>query len=161
MSNLNILGISGSLRAKSVNLAALKACGEVMPAGMSLKIAALDDLPMYNFDLQEKGWPAAVQSLRDAMAAADGVIFACPEFNWTISAPLKNAIDWLSRFPAGQQPFQNKPIALISATGGPLGGFTQKAGHGDSAFPRSRADLTSRDSRGVERQCGHARYRFL
>ena len=76
MSNLNILGISGSLRAKSVNLAALKACGEVMPAGMSLKIAALDDLPMYNFDLQEKGWPAAVQSLRDAMAAADGVIFA-------------------------------------------------------------------------------------
>jgi len=122
MSNLNILGISGSLRAKSVNLAALKACGEVMPAGMSLKIAALDDLPMYNFDLQEKGWPAAVQLLRDAMAAADGVIFACPEFNWTISAPLKNAIDWLSRFPAGQQPFQNKPIALISATGGPLGG---------------------------------------
>ena len=93
-----------------------------MPAGMSLKIAQIGDLPIYNQDVQEAGWPASVERLRSEVAAADAVLYATPEYNWTIGAPLKNAIDWLSRFPAGQQPFQNKPIALISATGGPLGG---------------------------------------
>jgi chromate reductase, NAD(P)H dehydrogenase (quinone) len=66
--------------------------------------------------------PESVQKLRDHMASADGLFISAPEFNWTISAPLKNMIDWVSRFPAGQQPFFQKPVAILSATMGPLGG---------------------------------------
>ena len=120
MSTYSILGLCGSLRAKSLNLAALKAAAEVMPAGMTLTIATIDDLPIYNQDVQDKGWPAAVERLRAQMAAADGVIMASPEYNWSVGAPLKNVIDWLSRYK--EQPFQNKPVAMVSATGGPVGG---------------------------------------
>jgi chromate reductase len=122
MTKLKIVGICGSLRAKSFNLSALHAAGSLMPEGMSMEIAPLHDLPMYNADLQEKGMPESVQKLRDVMASADGLMIAAPEFNWTISAPLKNMIDWVSRFPAGQQPFFQKPVAIVSATMGPLGG---------------------------------------
>ena len=122
MTKLKIVGICGSLRAKSFNLSALHAAGSLMPEGMSMEIAPLHDLPMYNADLQEKGMPESVQKLRDIMASADGLMIAAPEFNWTISAPLKNMIDWVSRFPAGQQPFLQKPVAIVSATIGPLGG---------------------------------------
>jgi chromate reductase len=122
MTKLKIVGICGSLRAKSFNLSALETAGGLMPEGMSLEIAPLHDLPMYNADLQDKGMPASVQKLRDVMASADGIILAAPEFNWTISAPLKNMIDWISRFPAGQQPFFQRPLAILSATMGPLGG---------------------------------------
>jgi chromate reductase len=117
---LSILGMCGSLRAKSLNLAALKAAGEVMPAGMTLNIVKFDDLPMYNQDVQDAGWPAAASRLRDQIAAADAVLLANPEYNWSVGAPLKNVIDWVSRFK--DQPFQNKPVAMISATGGPVGG---------------------------------------
>ena len=122
MTKLKIVGICGSLRAKSFNLSALVAAGSLMPEGMTLEIAPLHDLPMYNADLQEKGMPESVQKLRDVMASADGLILAAPEFNWTISAPLKNMIDWISRFPAGQQPFSQMPLAILSATTGPMGG---------------------------------------
>ena len=122
MTKLKIVGICGSLRAKSFNLSALETAGGLMPEGMTLEIAPLHDLPMYNADLQEKGMPESVQKLRDIMASADGLMIAAPEFNWTISAPLKNMIDWVSRFPAGQQPFLQKPVAIVSATMGPLGG---------------------------------------
>ena len=117
---LSILGLCGSLRAKSLNLAALKAAGEVMPAGMTLTIANFDDMPIYNQDVQDQGWPAPASRVRDQIAAADAVLMATPEYNWTVGAPLKNVIDWMSRFK--DQPFQNKPVAMISATGGPVGG---------------------------------------
>lgn len=120
MANYSILGICGSLRAKSLNMAALKAAGELMPAGMTMKIATIGDLPIYNQDVQEAGWPAPSDRLRAEVAAADGVLFSTPEYNWTVGAPLKNAIDWLSRYK--EQPFQDKPMAMISATGGPVGG---------------------------------------
>ena len=120
MSTYSILGLCGSLRAKSLTLAALKAAAEVMPAGMTLTIATIDDLPIYNQDVQDKGWPAPAERLRAQVAAADGVIMASPEYNWSVGAPLKNVIDWLSRYK--EQPFQNKPVAMVSATGGPVGG---------------------------------------
>lgn len=120
MSTYSILGLCGSLRAKSFNLAALKAAGDVMPAGMTLTIATFDDMPIYNQDVQEKAWPASVLRVRDQVAAADAVIMASPEYNWSVGAPLKNVIDWLSRHK--EQPFQNKPVAMVSATGGPVGG---------------------------------------
>ena len=115
-----VLGICGSLRQRSFNLAALKAAGELMPAGLRLEITGIGDLPMYNADVQEKGFPAAATRLRDEILAADALLFASPENNWSVSACLKNAIDWMSRFQP--QPFQNKPAAVFSATGGPVGG---------------------------------------
>lgn len=115
-----VLGICGSLRQKSFNMAALRAAGELMPPALKLRITSIADLPMYNADVQEKGFPASVVKLRDEIFAVDALLFACPENNWTVPACLKNAIDWMSRFE--QQPFQNKPAAVFSATGGPVGG---------------------------------------
>jgi chromate reductase len=118
--SFKVLGFCGSLRQKSYNLIALKTAAEVMPASMKLEITSFIDLPMYNFDVQEKGFPAAATRLRDEILAADALLFASPEFNWSVGAPLKNVIDWMSRFQP--QPFLNKPAALFSATTGPLGG---------------------------------------
>jgi chromate reductase len=116
----DVLGICGSLRQKSFNMAALRAAGELMPAGLKLRITSIAELPIYNLDVQEKGFPAPVTKLRDEILAADALLFASPEYNWSLSAALKNAIDWMSRFQP--QPFQNKPAAVFSATGGPVGG---------------------------------------
>jgi chromate reductase, NAD(P)H dehydrogenase (quinone) len=116
----DVLGICGSLRQKSFNMAALRAAGELMPAGLKLRITSIADLPIYNLDVQEKGFPASVTKLRDEILAADALLFASPEYNWSLSGALKNAIDWMSRFQP--QPFQNKPAAVFSATGGPVGG---------------------------------------
>ncbi len=115
-----VLGICGSLRQKSLNMAALRAAGEAMPAGLKLGITSIADIPMYNFDVQEKGFPASAAKLREEILAADALLFAAPEYNWSLSAVLKNAIDWMSRYQPS--PFQNKPVAVISATGGPVGG---------------------------------------
>jgi chromate reductase len=119
--NYNVLGLCGSLREKSYNMMALKTAGELMPAGMKLKITTIGDLPLYNFDIQAKGFPASVDRLRNEVLAADALLFASPEYNWTVSAPLKNVIDWLSRYKPAV-PFEGKPAAVISATQGPLGG---------------------------------------
>jgi chromate reductase len=99
---------------------ALKTAGELMPAGLKLRITSVAELPIYNFDVQEKGFPAPATKLRDEILAADALLFASPEYNWSVGAPLKNAIDWMSRFQP--QPFNNKPAALFSASGGPVGG---------------------------------------
>jgi chromate reductase, NAD(P)H dehydrogenase (quinone) len=116
----NILGFCGSLRQRSYNLIALKTAGELMPPSMKLQITSFADLPIYNFDVQEKGFPATATRLREEVLAADALLFATPEYNWSVGAPLKNVIDWLSRFQP--QPFNNKPAALFSASGGPVGG---------------------------------------
>lgn len=118
--SFQVLGICGSLRQKSYNMAALKAAGELMPPGLKLRITSIAELPVYNFDVQEKGFPGPVTRLRDEILGADALLFASPEYNWTVGAPLKNAIDWMSRFEP--QPFQNKPAAVLSASRGPLGG---------------------------------------
>jgi len=118
---MKVLGISGSLRKASINTAALKACGELMPAGMTLTVYdGLGDIPLYNQEIMDAGVPASVAKLRDALAAADGLLIASPEYNFSMTAALKNAIDWLSRLQP--QPFMDKPIAIFSASGGPLGG---------------------------------------
>ncbi len=79
------------------------------------------EFPLYNVDTQETtGIPPAVQKLADAVRAADGVIFNTPEYNFSIPGGLKNAIDWISR--VQNQPFAGKPVAIQSATNGPLGG---------------------------------------
>jgi chromate reductase, NAD(P)H dehydrogenase (quinone) len=118
--NLKILGICGSLRKASLNMAALRACNELLPQGMNLQIASIADVPMYNQDVFDAGMPEPVRRLRSDIAAADGLLFAAPEYNFSLSASLKNAIDWASRPP--NQAFQDKPCAMFSCTQGPLGG---------------------------------------
>src|SRR6266496_2530852 len=92
-------------------MAALRTAGELMPPGLKLRITGIGDLPIYNFDVQEKGFPAPVTKLRDEILAADALLFASPEYNWSVGAPLKNAIDWMSRFQP--QPFNDEPTRKI------------------------------------------------
>jgi chromate reductase len=121
MTNINplhILGISGSLRKDSYNSMLLEATAELMPPGMSLEIFDLADLPMYNPD-DEKPFPQAVLEFRIRLAQADAVLIATPEYNSSISAALKNAIDWASRPP--KQPLNGKPVAIMGASTGNFG----------------------------------------
>jgi chromate reductase len=87
---------------------------------MQLTIANFDAVPLFNQDVQDQGIPAAVTQFAEEIRAADALLIATPEYNFSISGVLKNAIDWLTRVPV--QPFKDKPVALLSATGGPVGG---------------------------------------
>lgn len=117
---LKVLGICGSLRKASLNMAALRACSELLPAGMTLEIASIADLPMFNQDVLDQGMPAPVKRFRDQVSAADGLLIASPEYNFSIPSPLKNAIDWGSRAPS--QVFNEKPVAIFTVAPGPVGG---------------------------------------
>src|ERR1041384_1908196 len=99
MADLKVLGICGSLRKASLNMAALRACSELLPAGMTLQITSIADLPMFNQDVFAAGSPEPVKRLRGEITAADGLLLASPEYNFSVSGPLKNAIDWGSRAP--------------------------------------------------------------
>jgi chromate reductase len=120
LADLKILGISGSLRKNSYNTAALHTCAELMPAGMKMTYARIEDIPLFNQDVYDAALPESAKRFRAEVAAADGLLIASPEYNFSLSAPLKNAIDWGSRPP--NQVFQEKPVAIFSATQGPLGG---------------------------------------
>ena len=108
------LGISGSLRRSSFNSAALRAASELLPEGMTLEIADISQFPLYNEDVRQAGFPPAVQRLRDQIAAADALLFVTPEYNYSVSGVLKNAIDWASRPP--NQPFDGKPVGIMGVT---------------------------------------------
>jgi len=120
---VHIVTISGSLRTGSVNSAALRAAAHyirsVEPAvgqpPVTLTDAAIDNLPLYNEDVEEVGWPHPVQRLRSAVAHADALIFATPEYNGSMPGALKNALDWLSR-PHGDAPLEAKLAATLSAS---------------------------------------------
>jgi len=118
----NVLMICGSLRKGSYNRALMNALPGLAPAGMTLTEApSFRSFPHYDADVQASGgFPADVTAWANAIRAADGVIIISPEYNWTIPGALKNAIDWVSRM--SDQPFKEKPVAIQSATGGPLGG---------------------------------------
>lgn len=117
---VSVLGICGSLRKASFNLAALKTAIELKPPGMEVTIADISQIPLYNEDLRTKGFPPPVESLRQQIKAADALLFACPEYNYSMSGVLKNAIDWASRPP--DQPFAGKPCAILGAAAGMAGG---------------------------------------
>ena len=117
---MNILGISGSLRRASFNTAALRAAKGLAPEGVTIEIAGLDGIPVFNDDDRAaSGMPEAVTGLCRRIAEADAVMIATPEYNYSIPGVLKNAIDWISR--AGPQPFQGKPVAIMGAGPGLLG----------------------------------------
>ncbi|WP_210334493.1 MULTISPECIES: NADPH-dependent FMN reductase [unclassified Ensifer] len=118
---MKILTISGSLRERSFNTALMRALPSLAPDELRFVVAPpFDRIPLYDADLQAKAIPTEVLSLGEAIRSADGVIIVSPEYNWTIPGGLKNALDWLSRLET--QPFKDKPVAIQSATGGPLGG---------------------------------------
>jgi chromate reductase len=117
---IRIVGFAGSLRAGSYNAAALRAAKRLAPAGLEIDIVPIDAVPLYNEDVRAAGYPAPVQALRDRVRAADGVLIATPEYNYSMPGVLKNAIDWASRPP--EQPFDGKPVGIISASMGMLGG---------------------------------------
>jgi len=122
MANVNVISICGSLRKGSYNAMVQRALPALAPEGMSIKPApSFAEFPLYNFDIQNStGFPAPVNTLADAVRAADGVLFCTPEYNFSIPGGLKNAIDWMSRMP--NQPFAGKAVALTSASPGPVGG---------------------------------------
>jgi chromate reductase, NAD(P)H dehydrogenase (quinone) len=116
-----IFGIAGSLRHESYNRAALRAAAKLVPDGVTLEI--FDDLasiPAFDQDEQSNP-PASVVELKKRVKAADAVLFVTPEYNYSISGVLKNAIDWASR-PYGDSAWDGKPAAIISASTGALGG---------------------------------------
>lgn len=118
-----IIGISGSLRAGSYNTALLRAAALLMPSGVSLEIATIHGIPLYDGDLEAReGIPPPVVALKERIAAADGLLLVTPEYNNGIPGVFKNVIDWLSRPPADiPQVFGNRPIAVVGASPGGFG----------------------------------------
>lgn len=118
---LHILGVNGSLRAKSYNRALLHAAIELAPPDMVIEeYLGLGDLPLYNPDIDTNGGPPQAAAWRSAVRAADGLLIASPEYNFGPTAALKNAIDWASR-PPSDSSLHRKPIALMGATTGTSG----------------------------------------
>lgn len=112
-----LLGICGSMRKASLNRALLVAVGETLPPGVAFSIVESLDLPIFCSDHEE---PAAVTALKAKLRDADGVVFAVPEYNYSIPGGLKNALDWVSR-PTATSPLRGKPIGLVGAATGMSG----------------------------------------
>lgn len=116
----SIIGIPGSWRQGSYNKALLRAAIEVAPSGLQVHEASIEDIPLYDGDVErEQGVPSAVESLKERIASSDGLLLVSPEYNNSIPGTLKNAIDWLTR-PAKDigRVFGNRPVALTGATPG-------------------------------------------
>ncbi len=114
MQTITVLGISGSLRRASYNTALLRAFGEVAPPEVSFSLFDAVDLPVFNVDLEDAGDPPAAIALREAIAGADAVLFATPEYNGGLAGSTKNIVDWASR---GDAPLKAKPCAVIGGGG--------------------------------------------
>ncbi|WP_043319602.1 NADPH-dependent FMN reductase [Microbulbifer sp. HZ11] len=117
---LKILAISGSLRKSSFNSAALETAAEIAGERAEFTFANLAGIPLYDQDLRDLGVPEAVETLQQQVLEADAILFSTPEYNYSVSGVLKNAIDWLSR--VDPQPFADKPVAVMSASMSALGG---------------------------------------
>ncbi len=147
---IQLLGISGSLRDGSYNTALLEACRELAPDGVEVAILHLGEVPLYDRDVEAQGFPGPVQDLREAIAAADGLLIASPEYNWSIPGVLKNAIDWASR--GKDAPLDHKPTALLSAAGGSGGRRAQS--HLRDVLAHNRVDVLD-DAVGIARAWDH------
>ena len=124
---MRILAISGSLRNGSLNTRLLREIAERAPAGVEIELwDGLRDIPPYDADDDTEPAPEPVRALREAIADADGLLFATPEYNSSIPGVLKNAIDWASR-PRAATPLQGKPAAVVGATTGQFGAVWAQA----------------------------------
>ena len=123
---MKVLGISGSLRQGSYNSRLLRAAAELLPPGAELReFTALRDVPPFDEDAEHSP-PPAVVALKDAIADADAVLIATPEYNHSIPGALKNALDWVSR-PMAENPMRGKPALVIGASTGMFGAVWAQA----------------------------------
>ena len=124
---MRILGLSGSRRRDSYNTRLLRAAAAKLPPGARLVVfEELAAVPPFDEDAEHGPAPAAVQRLRDELAAADGVLLATPEYNGSIPGQLKNALDWASR-PYDQTPLRGLPAAVVGASTGLFGAVWAQA----------------------------------
>jgi chromate reductase len=121
-----LLGLSGSIRQGSTNTTILRTLAERLDAGVSLSVFPLDDIPLYNSDLEGERLPDSVRALRSAIGQSDGIVLCSPEYNHGISGVLKNALDWASR-PAFNSPLKNKACLTMTASPGYVGGARAQA----------------------------------
>lgn len=117
---IKILGIPGSLRKNSFNRWALHAAQQLAPANAAIEVFELHGIPPFNQD-HDQNPPEIVRELKRRIREADAILFATPEYNYSIPGVLKNAIDWASR-PYGESAWDGKPVAIMSASSGMLGG---------------------------------------
>jgi chromate reductase len=117
---ISILGFAGSLRKGSYNRALLRAALELVPENAVIEVFELDDIPPFIQDLESTP-PERVKEFKQKIKAADALLIATPEYNFSVPGVLKNAIDWASR-PPGDSAFDGKPVAMMSASTGRLGG---------------------------------------
>jgi chromate reductase len=119
--NIKILGISGSLRKRSLNTRLLQIASGVLPENVSLEIADLSAIPFYDGDVEKQGLPQSVLDFRKKIFEADAILFASPEYNSSFTGVLKNALDWASRPPKDEPykmpPTAGKPYAIIGVGG--------------------------------------------
>ncbi len=114
---IRIVGIAGSLRKHSLNATLLKAAAALVGEGAELEIASISEIPLYNFDVEAQGMPAAVAMLKEKVASSDGLLIATPEYNHSIPGVAKNVIDWLTRPPADiPRVFAGLPVAIMGAS---------------------------------------------
>lgn len=124
---MTVLGISGSLRRDSYNTKLLRAAEELLPHGAELELwEGLKAVPPFDEDDELGPEPEAVASLRRAVARADAILIATPEYNHSIPGQLKNAVDWLSR-PFATTPLRNKPALVVGASTGAFGAVWSQA----------------------------------
>jgi chromate reductase, NAD(P)H dehydrogenase (quinone) len=150
---ISVLAMCGSLRRASYNMGALRAAIELKPPGMTIAVADIGSIPLYNEDVRAQGFPPPVEILRRQIKEADALLFACPEYNYSMSGVLKNAIDWASRPP--DQPFAGKPAAIMGAAAGMAGGA-----HAQGDLRRSFVFLDVHPINKPEVRIGHAQNQF-
>ncbi|RZK03452.1 MAG: NAD(P)H-dependent oxidoreductase [Novosphingobium sp.] len=119
-SRLNVLAFAGSLRRDSYNRALVRAAVELAPNDMAVTVFDIAEVPLYDGDVEEAGDPEGVARFKQAIATADGVIMATPEYNHGVPGVMKNAIDWASRPPRGAV-LARKPVAIFGASPGITG----------------------------------------
>ena len=132
-------------------MAALRTAIEVKPPGMTIVIADISAFPLYNEDVRAQGFPPVVEILRKQIKAADALLFATPEYNYSMSGVLKNAIDWASRPP--DQPFAEKPAAIMGAGAG-MAGTAHAQGDFTTRMRLSRCP-SDQQARGADRPGAH------
>ena len=113
---MKILAFAGSLRKNSYNRMLLKAIEQLKPGNMEIEFTELNDIPLYNGDVEDEGVPEPVSKFKEKIKNSDGVIIATPEYNHAVSGVLKNALDWASRPP--YNPFDNKAVGIVGASMG-------------------------------------------
>lgn len=120
MSSIQLVGIVGSLRKGSYNRMLIEAIKALAPQHVTITLAEIGDLPLFNADFEKESYPEAAKRFKEAVRAANGIIIAMPEYNRSIPGVLKNAIDWASR-PYGDSVWEQMPILVVGASTGAIG----------------------------------------